>query len=177
MLCARTLTAWHEHAELHARHHHYHHHRLSHRLHTKSRTKESFDYTYTYSYTNTHNTIQEFEPKALHVQPGSGDRTSTHPISIFHPSLFPPRITPTTTTTTTITTTHLPTNIPPPNEKVCFITHDPIAQVRHRLISAGIEIVDLSPEKTEEDGTVFRTGARGRLRSVYCRDPDGNLVE
>jgi len=82
---------------------------------------------------NLHESGKEFEPKALHVQPGSGD--------------------------------------------LCFITHDPIAQVRHRLISAGIEIVDLSPEKTEEDGTVFRTGARGRLRSVYCRDPDGNLVE
>ncbi|KAK7512743.1 hypothetical protein IWZ03DRAFT_383932 [Phyllosticta citriasiana] len=27
------------------------------------------------------------------------------------------------------------------------------------------------------DVVVERTGARGRLRSVYVRDPDGNLVE
>jgi catechol 2,3-dioxygenase-like lactoylglutathione lyase family enzyme len=24
---------------------------------------------------------------------------------------------------------------------------------------------------------VLRTGARGRLRSIYVRDPDGNLIE
>ncbi|PVH84621.1 Glyoxalase/Bleomycin resistance protein/Dihydroxybiphenyl dioxygenase [Cadophora sp. DSE1049] len=81
---------------------------------------------------NLHESGKEFEPKALHVQPGSGD--------------------------------------------LCFITRDPIVQVRQRLVEAGVEMVDLSPEKTE-DGTVLRTGARGKLRSVYCRDPDGNLVE
>jgi catechol 2,3-dioxygenase-like lactoylglutathione lyase family enzyme len=37
-------------------------------------------------------------------------------------------------------------------------------------------MVDLGSEKSE-DGVVQRTGARGKLRSVYCRDPDGNLVE
>ena len=28
-----------------------------------------------------------------------------------------------------------------------------------------------------EEGPVPRTGATGPIRSVYCRDPDGNLVE
>ena len=36
--------------------------------------------------------------------------------------------------------------------------------------------MSLSNEETDE-GIVERTGARGRLRSVYVRDVDGNLVE
>ena len=28
-----------------------------------------------------------------------------------------------------------------------------------------------------EEGPVERQGARGTLRSVYCRDPDGSLIE
>lgn len=48
--------------------------------------------------------------------------------------------------------------------------------VRKRLIDAGAEMVDLSPKNADE-GIVIRTGARGKLRSVYCRDPDGNLIE
>jgi catechol 2,3-dioxygenase-like lactoylglutathione lyase family enzyme len=39
-------------------------------------------------------------------------------------------------------------------------------------------MVDLGSGKSDE-GIVERTGARGRgrIRSVYCRDPDGNLIE
>lgn len=59
---------------------------------------------------------------------------------------------------------------------LCFLTDDDVKQVRTRLITAGVEIVDLGAE-TSDDGTVMRTGARGKLRSVYCRDPDGNLIE
>jgi catechol 2,3-dioxygenase-like lactoylglutathione lyase family enzyme len=50
-----------------------------------------------------------------------------------------------------------------------------VKDVRKRLIAAGVEMVNLH-EKTDE-GIVQRTGARGKLRSVYCRDPDGNLIE
>jgi catechol 2,3-dioxygenase-like lactoylglutathione lyase family enzyme len=59
---------------------------------------------------------------------------------------------------------------------LCFLTQDDVKTVRERLIENGVEMVDLSPEKTD-NGVVERTGARGKIRSVYCRDPDGNLVE
>lgn len=51
-----------------------------------------------------------------------------------------------------------------------------VSEVRKRLESAGVEMVDLGDEKSD-DGIVARTGARGKIRSVYCRDPDGNLIE
>lgn len=59
---------------------------------------------------------------------------------------------------------------------LCFLTQDDVKTARERLIESGVEMVDLSPEKTD-NGVVKRTGARGKIRSVYCRDPDGNLVE
>jgi catechol 2,3-dioxygenase-like lactoylglutathione lyase family enzyme len=59
---------------------------------------------------------------------------------------------------------------------LCFLTQDDVKAVRQKLIENGVELVDLGSEKTD-GGVVERTGARGRLRSVYCRDPDGNLVE
>ncbi|VAW17727.1 biphenyl-2,3-diol 1,2-dioxygenase III-related protein [hydrothermal vent metagenome] len=49
----------------------------------------------------------------------------------------------------------------------CLIDSD-LAQARRRLEDAGIAI---------ELGPVARTGAAGPIRSIYCRDPDGNLVE
>ncbi len=56
----------------------------------------------------------------------------------------------------------------PGSEDLCFLTtNDPDEVVRH-FRDRGITI---------EEGPVAKQGARGALRSVYCRDPDGNLVE
>ena len=64
----------------------------------------------------------------------------------------------------------------PGSADLCFLTDSPVKEVRERLVENGVQLVDLGSEKTE-DGIVERTGARGRLRSVYCRDLDGNLIE
>ena len=64
----------------------------------------------------------------------------------------------------------------PGSADLCFLTDSPVKEVRQRLVENGVQLVDLGSEKTE-DGIVERTGARGRLRSVYCRDLDGNLIE
>lgn len=75
---------------------------------------------------NLHISGKEFEPKAMNVQPGSGD--------------------------------------------LCFLIEDNVDDVLRRLKDRGEEIL-------EGGKVVERTGARGKLRSVYLRDPDGNLVE
>ncbi|ULR43812.1 VOC family protein [Rhizobium sp. K102] len=73
---------------------------------------------------NLHRAGHEFEPKARHPIPGSGD--------------------------------------------LCFIAETPLADVSAHLRASDIVI---------EEGPVERTGATGRLRSVYFRDPDSNLIE
>lgn len=50
----------------------------------------------------------------------------------------------------------------------CFIAATPIEAVIAQLKDCGVEI---------EMGPVERTGAQGTILSVYCRDPDGNLIE
>ncbi len=50
----------------------------------------------------------------------------------------------------------------------CLLVDEPMPTVLERLEDAGIPLVE---------GPVGKVGARGPLRSVYVRDPDGNLVE
>ena len=50
----------------------------------------------------------------------------------------------------------------------CFETLEPVEQVRRQLEERGI---------TVELGIVERVGAKGPMRSLYLRDPDGNLIE
>jgi len=51
---------------------------------------------------------------------------------------------------------------------LCFLSDRPLDQVVAQLQRHGVEI---------EEGPIERTGARFPIRSVYVRDPDGNLVE
>ena len=61
-------------------------------------------------------------------------------------------------------------NVQPGSADLCFITDDNVDQVLLGLKNDGIHIL-------EGGQVVTRTGARGTLRSVYLRDPDGNLIE
>ena len=56
----------------------------------------------------------------------------------------------------------------PGSDDLCFLTSSTPDEVVAHLKAHGVRI---------EEGPVAKQGARGTLRSVYCRDPDGNLVE
>jgi catechol 2,3-dioxygenase-like lactoylglutathione lyase family enzyme len=60
------------------------------------------------------------------------------------------------------------TAVVPGSADLCFVTRSNPETVMDYWVSEGIPIVD---------GPVKRTGAIGPMTSVYCRDPDGNLVE
>jgi catechol 2,3-dioxygenase-like lactoylglutathione lyase family enzyme len=54
------------------------------------------------------------------------------------------------------------------SDDLCFLTASTPDEVVAHLKANGVTI---------EEGPVTRQGARGALRSVYCRDPDGSLIE
>jgi catechol 2,3-dioxygenase-like lactoylglutathione lyase family enzyme len=56
----------------------------------------------------------------------------------------------------------------PGSDDLCFLTSASPDQVVAHLKAHGVAI---------EEGPVRKQGARGTLRSVYCRDPDGSLIE
>jgi catechol 2,3-dioxygenase-like lactoylglutathione lyase family enzyme len=54
------------------------------------------------------------------------------------------------------------------SDDLCFLTSSTPDQVVAHLKACGVAIAE---------GPVRKQGARGALRSVYCRDPDGSLIE
>ncbi len=56
----------------------------------------------------------------------------------------------------------------PGSADLCFLTSTPIAEVLIHLARCDVPVIE---------GPVTRTGATGRLLSVYVRDHDANLVE
>ena len=56
----------------------------------------------------------------------------------------------------------------PGSADLCLLTERPLAEISERLAALGHPVIE---------GPVARPGATGPLRSIYVRDPDGNLIE
>ncbi len=56
----------------------------------------------------------------------------------------------------------------PGSADLCLRIDGSLQAAMAQLIAAGVEIIE---------GPVQRSGARGPIRSLYLRDPDGNLIE
>lgn len=54
------------------------------------------------------------------------------------------------------------------SDDLCFLTASTPEEVAAHLKANGVKI---------EEGPTRKQGARGTLLSVYCRDPDGSLIE
>ena len=54
------------------------------------------------------------------------------------------------------------------SDDLCFLTSSTPGEVVTHLKANGVVI---------EEGPTRKQGARGTLQSVYCRDPDGSLIE
>jgi catechol 2,3-dioxygenase-like lactoylglutathione lyase family enzyme len=51
---------------------------------------------------------------------------------------------------------------------LCFLSDDPLDSWIDHLEREGVDLLE---------GPVQRIGALGPMDSIYCRDPDGNLIE
>jgi catechol 2,3-dioxygenase-like lactoylglutathione lyase family enzyme len=58
--------------------------------------------------------------------------------------------------------------VAPGSDDLCFLTKAAPQQVADHFKACGIAI---------EQGPAEKSGAMGTIVSVYCRDPDGNLIE
>ena len=58
--------------------------------------------------------------------------------------------------------------VAPGSDDICFLTKSTPQQVADHFRSSGVAI---------EEGPADKNGALGTIVSVYCRDPDGNLIE
>lgn len=56
----------------------------------------------------------------------------------------------------------------PGSADLCFVTDIPLVEFIEHLNALNVPILE---------GPVSRTGAVGAIKSVYLRDPDGNLIE
>jgi catechol 2,3-dioxygenase-like lactoylglutathione lyase family enzyme len=56
----------------------------------------------------------------------------------------------------------------PGSADLCFLTDSSASQIQAHLQTCSIK---------PELGPVERTGAMGKITSIYLRDPDGNLIE
>ncbi|WP_158748552.1 VOC family protein [Acidobacterium sp. S8] len=56
----------------------------------------------------------------------------------------------------------------PGSADLCFVTLTPLEEVMEYLDALKVHV---------EEGPVERTGAIGKLSSIYIRDPDHNLIE
>lgn len=56
----------------------------------------------------------------------------------------------------------------PGSADLCFLSETPLAKWEDHFARLRVAL---------EDGPVGRTGALGPIRSLYIRDPDGNLIE
>ncbi|NDG49573.1 MAG: VOC family protein [Rhodospirillales bacterium] len=63
---------------------------------------------------------------------------------------------------------HTGANTAPGSQDLCFIVTVSAEEIAKHLTACGISIVE---------GPVEKAGALGTINSVYCRDPDGNLIE
>ena len=51
---------------------------------------------------------------------------------------------------------------------ICLISETPVAEIADFLKENGVAVIQ---------GPVKRAGAKGPIKSIYFRDPDGNLLE